>query len=199
MIIRFCLLLICFSSITAHLKAQLLSLEELNDAYKYESLEEALKNPDKVIRLDLKRQDLDSLPLDILKFKNLQYLSLRKNQFNYFPVELSHLVNLQVLDLSKNELTSIPPEISSLTNLKHLILNNNQLASLPPEIGRLSNLQYLDLWANPMRDFPKELGHLNSLKEIDLRDMSFSDEEEKYLFSIMPGVKIQLSHSCDCH
>jgi len=196
---RFSLVFICFSFLSASLQAQLLSLEELKDAYEYKSIEEAKKEPEKVIRLELKRQDLDSLPLDILEFKNLQYLSLRKNQLKNFPSELSVLKHLQVLDLSKNELPSIPEEISSFNNLKHLILNNNELTALPPEIGKLSKLQYLDLWANPMRDFPKELGQLRSLKEIDLRDMSFSDKEEKYLFSIMPGVKIQLSHSCDCH
>ena len=83
----------------------------------YTSLEEALKTPDKVFKLDLSSQGLSSLPESI-----------------------GNLTNLTELDLSKNQLKSLPESIGNLTNLTLLLLGDNKLNSLPESIGNLTNL-----------------------------------------------------------
>ena len=48
----------------------------------YTSLEEALKNPDLVYKLNLRGKRLESLPKEIGKLTNLKYLYLDGNQLN---------------------------------------------------------------------------------------------------------------------
>ena len=110
---------------------QLLSKDSLKNLPTYSSLEEALKEPDKVIKLSLKKQKLTELPEEVLKFKNLQSLSLRNNKLTAFPRELKQLQYLQELDLSRNKMDTIYPEIGELTQLYYLNMNNNELSVLP--------------------------------------------------------------------
>ena len=46
----------------------------------YTSLEEALKNPELVIKLELRKKGLKVFPKEIIQFTNLQYLDLSKNK-----------------------------------------------------------------------------------------------------------------------
>ncbi|MCS7072994.1 MAG: leucine-rich repeat domain-containing protein, partial [Bacteroidia bacterium] len=75
------------------------------------SLEDALRNPDKVTRLDLSNQGL-----------------------SYFPEEICRLLNLQSLILSGNQIKEIPESIGNLKQLKQLKLNENLLQELPESI-----------------------------------------------------------------
>ena len=100
--------------------AQLYKLSELDTVKEYKSLEEALKNPDAVIRLTLKGKKLKPIPKEVFLFKNLQELNIRKTKIDLLPKEIGDLKNLQILDVSKNELVTLPPEIGLLTNLKNI-------------------------------------------------------------------------------
>ena len=76
--INFILLLVfCTSKLFS--QTVLLDSLTLDTMRAYTSLEEALKNPEKVIKLELRRKKLKSFPMEILKFPNLQYLDLTKN------------------------------------------------------------------------------------------------------------------------
>ena len=90
------------------------------DEKRYTSLDEALKNPAKVRRLDLSGKQLDKLPASI-----------------------GRLTNLVELSLSDNKLTALPPEMGRLTKLTSLAANDNKLKSLPAEIGTLVHLDSL--------------------------------------------------------
>lgn len=57
----------------------------------YTSIEEALKNPEKVIRLNLSNQSLSELPKGLSKFKNLEYLSFRNDHLKSISPEISSL------------------------------------------------------------------------------------------------------------
>lgn len=70
----------------------------------YRSLEEALKEPDKVCYLDLSKKNLTKLSPDVLKLKNLNTLWLNFNKLTTIPVELSVLENLESIDLTGNPL-----------------------------------------------------------------------------------------------
>jgi Leucine-rich repeat (LRR) protein len=55
----------------------------------YTSLEEALKNPDQVTRLNLSDQNIEQSFKDLAKFKNLKYLSLRHTNLKDIPFEIT--------------------------------------------------------------------------------------------------------------
>ncbi len=188
------LFLHCFQN----LNAQLLDSIQLNETNVYTDLSEALKQPDQVIKLELRKQKLKQFPLEILQFKNLQYLDLSKNQLKELPDSISQLKHLQYLDVSRNKLERLNKNIGTLSHLKYLNLNNNELYSLPPQIGNLSNLEVLDLWSNNLEDFPESLAQLKNLKLMDLRVILIPDALQEKIAAYVPWAKIHFSPSCRC-
>ena len=181
-----------------HAAAQLLDSLALDTIHEYTSLEEAQKNPDKVIKLVLKRSKLKQIPSAVFDFVNLQYLDLSKNQISELPQDIAKLSKLQVLVLSRNRIESLPGQIGLLKNLKTLNVNQNELISLPPQIGQLENLTVLDLWSNNITTFPDELKELKKLKRLDLRVILLNDEEQKKIQLLLPHTQIFFSPSCRC-
>jgi len=116
--------------------------------------------------LDLRGNQLTSLPPDVAQLKNLLYLDLRGNQLSSLPPEVAKLTNLQGLDLSWNQLTSLPPEVGQLTNLQVLDLRRNQLSSLPPAVAQLTNLRWLDLSGNQLSSLPPAVAQLTNLRQL---------------------------------
>ncbi|KAG0477156.1 hypothetical protein HPP92_013997 [Vanilla planifolia] len=87
------------------------------------------------------------------------------------PPEIGKLSNLQFLSLASNQLTEeIPAKgLLSLSQPKQIDLSGNQLnGSIPPEMGKLSNLQFLSLASNQLTgEIPaKGLLSLSQLKEL---------------------------------
>ena len=71
------LLAVCLISSNAH--AQLLDSLSLDTTTAFTSIDQAMKNPEKVVKLVLKREHLKAFPKEIFQFTNLQYLDLSKN------------------------------------------------------------------------------------------------------------------------
>lgn len=164
----------------------------------FTSLEEALKNPEKVIKLELRKKKLKVFPAEILKFKNLQYLDLSKNDIKEIPAEIAELKNLQYFSISKNSLEALPIQIGELENLYYLNANQNELAVIPYQIGKLSKLKYLDLWSNNIENFPNELKDLKNLKVLDLRVILIPDAEQNRIQALLPKTKVHFSPYCKC-
>ena len=122
----------------------------------------------RVIRLSLEFLQLKEFPRTILKFRNLDHLSLYRNQLSTLPPEISQLKKLNTLYLSGNQLSMLPPEISKLTNLTILVLAFNKLSTLPPEITKLTNLNELDLYDNQITTLPLEITKLINLTSLNL-------------------------------
>ena len=162
------------------------------------SIQEALKNPEAVIKLVLRKQHLKYFPKEILQFKNLQYLDISKNTITDIPDSIYRLSNLQYFACSKTGLKRLPKEIGKLTNLTYLNFNQNDLESLPPQIGNLEKLEILDLWSNNFEEYPPTLSGLKSLKVIDLRNILISDEVQTSIINMLPKAKVYMSPSCKC-
>ena len=178
--------------------SQDLDYAQEEEAETFFTLESALKNPDSVFTLILKREKLKEFPEDIFKLKNLEELDLSKNKIDAIPKEISELKNLRVLNVSKNKLTRIPPEIGSLKELKKLIIYQNEIPFLPPEIGLLTDLEFLDLWGNEIGRLPVEISRLQKLTTLDLRVIEINDDEQKVMKDLLPNTKIHFSRSCNC-
>jgi Leucine-rich repeat (LRR) protein len=95
----------------------------------FTSLEEALKNPSTVYRLDLSYSGLADFPMEILQFSNLQSLNLSNNGMMAIPGDIAKLTKLQRLNLATNGLKRLPAELSALKHLKWLDVTQNQFLS----------------------------------------------------------------------
>jgi len=176
----------------------LLDSVQLEEAYTYLDLTEAMQHPEKVVRLELRKKHLKEFPKEIFMFKNLQYLDISKNQIKDLPDSLYLLSNLQYLNVSRNKLGSLPKEIGKMTNLVYLHANNNDLIGLPPQIGNCERLRVIDLWSNDLTDFPQTLSNLKELNTFDIRAIVISTETIQQLKKWMPYVNLFYDPPCNC-
>ena len=104
------------------------SYDSLCQSYKtYYSIEEALKEPLKVQKLDLSMQKLTVLPEEIMQF-----------------------TNLVCLDLSFNRIPTLPASFSSLTKLECLnLMGTRYMGKLPVVLSKMPSLKLLDLRDHP--------------------------------------------------
>lgn len=171
-----------------------LSENELVEAKIYTSLEEANKEANKVIKLDLSGQNLAAIPQEIFQMKNLQFLDLSKNKIAEIPDEIQRLSQLQELNLSDNQLNKVSAKIEELAFLQKLNLAKNQLTALPEVMSNLGILATLDLSANPNLDFKKvlnELGYSRSLEKLILKNNSPALQVEiSKLHKLLPELEV---------
>jgi len=186
--------------LTSFIYAQdgLFTLEELENEQLFESMEEALLEPENVIRLDLSKQKIPNLDYDFGKLVKLQWLNLSKNDFEEFPIAVTELPDLQWLDLSKNDITKIPDEIGKLQNLLYINISKNKVYVISPELGKLKKLETIDFWDNPIKTFPDELRGMSSLKLLDLRVTVINEKEKTKLQRMFPYTEIKFSKTCNC-
>ena len=89
-------------------QAQLLPQTELDSVKEYHSLESALREPDKVYRLQLTRKKLKEVPPEIRQLKNLNALDLGRNKLKDLPEWLGELAYLQEFSAPQNKLREMP-------------------------------------------------------------------------------------------
>lgn len=179
-------------------ESALLDSMQLEEAYVYTDLQEALKFPEKVVRLELRKKKLKEFPKEIFQFKNLQWLDVGKNSLTQLPDSIYKLENLQYLNVSRNKLSSLPKEIGKMTNLVYINANNNDLSGLPPQIGNLERLRVLDLWSNDLSDFPESLSRLKELRVLDIRAITISQENINLLKKWLPHANVHFDIPCNC-
>lgn len=133
----------------------------------FDSLERALRSPEKVRRLTLQSEDLT---------------------LKHLPAGLGTLVNLETLEMACLEnLEDLPEEVGRLRRLRALVIDNgngcSMNVSLPRSIGQLESLRVLRLYgaldgrevgaedsarSTRPRPLPDTLGDLHNLEELDL-------------------------------
>jgi hypothetical protein len=88
------------------------------------------------------------IPAQIANLQQLLLLELKANDLHTIPQELAYLPKLKTLDLSDNPaLTNINP-VTKLVNLEYLYLYGCGLQVLPADIGDLIRLKQLGLAGN---------------------------------------------------
>ncbi|KAL5151607.1 Plant intracellular Ras-group-related LRR protein 6 [Glycine soja] len=147
-----------------------------------------------VIKLNLSRNSIQELPVELSSCVSLQTLILSKNQIKDWPGSiLKSLSSLSCLKLDNNPLRQIPsdgfemvpklqildlsgnaaslldgPAFSSLPYLQELYLRRMRLSEVPSDIVGLHQLRILDLSQNSLQSIPVGLKALTSLQELDL-------------------------------
>lgn len=112
------------------------------------SLDEAMRQPDKVYKLSLQHQQLKELPPEIIRFQNLQLLNLSHNKLKDVPESIGSLSRLQVLWLSHNRLNTLPEDMKLLQQLETLYISNNRLTQIPAWVGGLGKLREMEVSSN---------------------------------------------------
>lgn len=193
------LFLVIFSVSLFSIRSQeLLDSAALSAAYEYNDIDEALKDPDNVVKLVLRKKKFKAFPSQLYRFKNLQYLDLSRNNISELPDSVSQLSGLQVLIISKNGLERLPNTIGALKNLRQLNVNQNEIERLPYSIGQLDKLEVADLWSNNLEYFPESMKEMKSLKLLDLRNILIPQEHQDRIQSMLPNTKIYFSPPCRC-
>ena len=65
-------------------------------------------SPDTIFGIDLSRLKLDSIPIELSKFKELKYLDVSKNKLSNLPDFISGLDSLEILNAGKNRFEVFP-------------------------------------------------------------------------------------------
>ncbi|WNJ16077.1 leucine-rich repeat domain-containing protein [Pontibacter sp. G13] len=134
----------------------MLSARQLDNAVWYYSMDEAMREPEKVVKLSLKKKHLKRFPQELSRFPNLQVLNLSHNKIKELPNDISQFHNLQVLILSHNKIRSLPDAFRDMDNLKELYLGFNRLMAVPAWVGGLSKIEHIDLTRNNITTYEIE-------------------------------------------
>ena len=137
------------------------------------SLQEAMKQPDSVRTLILKKQHIKEFPVEILQMKNIERLDLSRNSIKEIPSLIKELKNLHYVNFAQNYLTSLPEE----------------MADLPVDT--------LILWDNQIRVFDQSFKKMK-LKFLDIRAILMTRKEQRAVKQIFPDAKIKKDHPCNC-
>ncbi|MFV8354799.1 leucine-rich repeat domain-containing protein [Flavobacterium sp. XS1P32] len=184
-----------FSAIVLLLTSSLWGQIQYDKNREFNDLNDALKNPELIYRLNLSNQNIKLDGVDWSKFINLEYLSLKNDHLKEIPSGITKIKTLKSIDLSGNDFDMLPSDFSNLKLLeevrlndesrmdlpqtlnvlaklpilKSLYLENDHLKTLPSELLKIKNLEYLFLGNNQIEKVPvlKELDHL---KFLDLKD-----------------------------
>lgn len=106
----------------------LVSTFTFGQCIKCTSMEEAMKDPEKVISIKLNPYGdnaTDEVPETIGNFPSLKELLITDMELGFVPKGIGKLSTLRVLGLAGNNLETLPEEIFQLKNLEELILFSN--------------------------------------------------------------------------
>lgn len=148
---------------------------------------ERISNGERITNIDLSSCHLQSFPNELFQLSDcLEVLNLGNNELNHLPVEIIRFQKLRILFFGSNKFTSIPPELGQLNSLYMLsfksnylthiaaeslspsigwlILTDNKLTTLPNNIGTLRGLRKLMLAGNELADLPESLNYCQDLE-----------------------------------
>lgn len=158
-ILFFCLFL-CFPTLSY---AQVPAPDAKNDVELgrelwYNSIEDAMREPDKVYKLNLSDQKIKEFPTEVFNFPNLHMLNLSNNKIKEVPSDINRLPYLTMLNLYNNKIRILHSNMQDLSELRKLYLGRNKLVYAPAFMGGLGKLRHLDLTRNFVT--PYELANL---------------------------------------
>ncbi|KAI5662612.1 hypothetical protein M9H77_21935 [Catharanthus roseus] len=153
-----------------------------------------------ITKLDLSRNAIDELPVELSSCVYLEELILSKNKIKLWPgAILRNFRKLSCLKLDNNPLGKMPPDafgaapklqildlscntgslperpaFSQLPELQELYLRRMQISAFPSEILSLKHLKNLDLSQNALQLIPRGIKDMTTLAELDLSDNNVS-------------------------
>jgi Leucine-rich repeat (LRR) protein len=102
---------------------------------------------------------------------NLLELNLSRNKLKSIPIEIGLLINLQELYLDSNSIDRLPQSLGSCQSLEILDVSYNNLKTLPVEILELKKLRRIFVGFNSFNILESKPG--KSIKLLSLKDLAF--------------------------
>lgn len=134
--------------------------------------------------LDLSRNRIHSIPIDVFQHMLLENLNLDNNEFINIP-PVDGLKNLKTLSLNYNFISNITDIVTS-SSLKTLNLRGNEIKNIDiMEFWNLKMLEYLDLSRNKLKSLPPKWHKgMNRLKYLNLQYNNFISVEHMSIFHL---------------
>lgn len=101
---------------------------------------------------------------DVYKNVGNKIFNLDSGKVFTLPKNIKKLVNLEYLNISNSELKNIPEDICLLTNLTYLDMSNNKNKKIPEKIGNLEKLTFLNFENDYLEKIPESIAKLKNLK-----------------------------------
>jgi internalin A len=142
---------------------------EAGDAGQAEALKRIGEaNTPRVLRVDLSRLQLTSLPPALFELRYIREVDLSNNEITKLPDEISRLQYLQELSVAHNDLSTLPSTLAELPNLRRLDASYNHITVLPDSCCDLRALEYLGVEYNQLTSVPALLSRLRTLQALNL-------------------------------
>jgi CCR4-NOT transcription complex subunit 6 len=100
--------------------------------------------------LDFSFQGIKHLSSSLFQLSFLKELNLRGNELETVPSDIYNLKSLEILNLSKNKIKYLPSKIGKMVNLRELYLSDNMITNIPMELGCLYNCTTFEINNNPL-------------------------------------------------
>ncbi|HET6896970.1 MAG TPA: DUF1963 domain-containing protein [Vicinamibacteria bacterium] len=114
------------------------------------------------VRSDRPSPDATPLPDAFCRLAHLKEIHIRGAGFTRLPERFGDLVALEVVSLQYGVLEELP-DVAPLVRLRRLLLDGNRLRTLPESVGRLPALEMLSLDGNPFESLPASLQRIKSV------------------------------------
>lgn len=132
-----------------------------------------LPKPEKVRAIKLEGQGHQSLPVELFKYKHLEYLNLRDNKIRSLPDSIKIFKSLNALFLDNKPLGELPDSIISLTNLRTMTLIGTDILNFPKDFKKLTKLEAMligrmdNLNNEEIQRIEEEIPWVNLIRSVD--------------------------------
>ncbi|XP_027181686.1 disease resistance protein RPM1-like [Coffea eugenioides] len=154
--------------------------------------------------LNLASAELDSIPKEVFKLFQLEYLDLSGTRVKIIPKSIGQLQNLEFLNLFGTTITELPVEILKLSKLRTLRVgragdysNNFALWGFksPDGIGKLTSLESLSCIEANSGKVVREIGKLVQLRQLWITKLRREDGKE-LVSSLLRLTNLRELHIC---
>lgn len=165
----------------------------------YTTMEDALKDPEKVEFLNLSRKNLKTLPDEMVTLNQLEIVWLEKNpelDWSQACGILPRVPKLRALILSECALDSLPACIADIPGLNVLDLSGNPNLNWPQVftvLARNPQLTALSLTNCNLTLLPAEALKASSIQKIFLMNNPISPENQQLLTRMLPNANLEFT------
>lgn len=139
--------------------------KKIEETGQFLSVKRALKNPEKVISINLTSTfpKLTRFPIEILDLPNLEIINLNEQNISVIPDEIQKAQKLEILNLLDNNIKEIPESICKCENLKELRIGG-EIKEFPECLKKMKSLKHLSIQSNTVNELMDELREFENIE-----------------------------------